>query len=190
MSVGELFVRKRNSVATRANLLAAATAHFARESYDNVSLREIAAEAGVDVALVSRYFGGKEELFEAVLAACPPPDSLFQGDPADFGERVARMLIEEPQENEKLDIILVLLRSSSSAAAAEPIRRSGEERFYGPFARWLGGSNAKERARLAGSIIKGIAIDRRIDDNFGLAPKEKQRFKARLARMLQAAVDP
>lgn len=190
MSVGELIVRKRSSAATRAALLAAATAHFARDSYDNVSLREIAADAGVDVALVSRYFGGKEELFEAVLAACPPPDSLFEGHPSKFGERVARMLVDEPQENEKLDIILVLLRSASSHGAAEAIRRWGDERFYGPFARWLGGPNAKERVRLAGSIIKGVAIDRKIDDRFGLNARERKRFRERLARTLQAAVDP
>ncbi len=190
MSAGELIVRKRSSAATRASLLAAATTYFARESYDNVSLREIAADAGVDVALVSRYFGGKEELFEAVLAACPPPESLFQGDPAEFGERVARMLVDEPQENEKLDIVLVMLRSAASPSAAEAIRRSGEERFYGPLARWLGGAGADERARLAGAIIMGVAVDRRIADDFGLSPKERRRFRARLARNLQAAVDP
>jgi hypothetical protein len=190
MSVSELIVRKRNSVATRAALLAAATAHFARESYDNVSLREIAADAGVDVALVSRYFGGKEELFEAVLAACPPPESLFEGEPHDFGERVACMLVDEPQENEKLDIVLVMLRSASSPSASDAIRRSGEERFYGPLARWLGGPHARERARLAGAIIMGAAIDRRIDEDFGLSPKERRRFRNRLARSLQTAVDP
>ncbi len=190
MSAGELMVRKRSSTATRASQLAAATAHFARESYENVRLREIAADARVDVALVSRYFGGKEDLFEAVLAACPPPHALFQDDPAGFGERVARILVDEPLENDKLDIILVMLRSSSSSAASEAIRRSGEERFYGPFARWLSGPEAKERAHLAGSIIKGVAIDRKIDGNFGLSPRERNRFRARLARTLQSAIDP
>ncbi len=190
MSVGELIIRRRNSVATRAALLAAATAHFARESYDNVSLREIAADAGVDVALVSRYFGGKEELFEAVLAACPPPESLFEGDPGDFGQRVARMLVDEPQENEKLDVVLVMLRSASSPSAADAIRQSVEDRFYGPLARWLGGAGADTRARLAGAIIMGVAVDRRIADDFGLSPKERRRFRARLARVLQAAIDP
>jgi AcrR family transcriptional regulator len=190
MTIGELIVRKRDAAATRANLLAAATARFASEAYDSVSLRAIAADAGVDVSLVSRYFGGKEELFAAVLASCPAPDELFQGDPAEFGSRVSRMLVDDPLENDKLDVILVMLRSASHPSAAEAIRKSGEERFYGPFARWLGGRNAAERVRVAAGIIKGVVIDRRIADDFGLTAKERERFRVRLARVLQAAVDP
>ncbi len=190
MSIGELVVRKRDAVATRAALLKAATDRFASEAFDSVSLRTIAADAGVDVSLISRYFGCKEELFKAVLDSCPAPDDLFQGDPSEFGERVAKMLIDDPVKNDKLDVILVMLRSASHASAAEAIRKSGEERFYGPFARWLGGKNAAERARVAAGIIKGVVIDRRIADDFGLTLKERERFRARLARVLQAAVDP
>ena len=81
--------RKRNATVTRASLLAAATDRFVREGYDSVSLREIASDAGVDVSLVSRYFGGKEELFAEVLAACPSGTEMFEGDIHDFGARLA-----------------------------------------------------------------------------------------------------
>ena len=60
--------RKRNAAATRAAMLDAAVCRFARDGYDGASVRDIAADAGVDAALVSRYFGGKEELFNEVLA--------------------------------------------------------------------------------------------------------------------------
>lgn len=190
MSIGELVVRKRDAAATRASLLAAATSHFSRDAYDSVSLRAIAAEAGVDVSLISRYFGGKEELFAAVLESCPAPDELFQGDPSDFGERVARMLVDDPIEADKFEVILVMLRSASHPSAAEAIRKSGEKRFYGPFAEWLGGRNAAERARVAASIIKGAVIDRRIAGDFGLTPKERDRYRTRLAQVLQAAIEP
>jgi AcrR family transcriptional regulator len=190
MSIGELVVRKRDASATRAGLLAAATAHFSREAYDSVSLRAIAADAGVDVSLVSRYFGGKEELFAAVLEGCPAPNELFTGGTSDFGERVSRMLVDEPLENDKFEVILVMLRSAAHPSAAEAIRKSGQARFYGPFADWLGGDNAPERVRVAAGIMKGVMIDRRIADDFGLTPKERERFRARLAKVLQAAVDP
>ena len=190
MSIGELVVRKRDAAATRASLLAAATAQFAREAYDSVSLRSIAAEAGVDVSLISRYFGGKEELFAAVLESCPPPDELFQGDPSDFGERISHMLVNEPLETDKFEVILVMLRSADHPSAAAAIRKSGEARFYGPFAAWLGGRNAAERVRVAASIIKGVVIDRRIGGDFGLTAKERERFRQRVARTLQAAIDP
>lgn len=188
MTVREL-VRKRDASATRAALLAAATTRFANEAYDSVSLRGIASDAGVDVSLVSRYFGGKEELFTAVLNACTPPDEMFEGSPKDFGDRTARMLIDEPIDDDKFNIFLVMLRSSSHAIACEAIRVSGEERFYGPFAKWLGGKNAAERVRTAAALMKGVMIDRRISDDFGMSPQERERFRDRLARVLQMAVD-
>ncbi len=190
MTIGELVIRRRDAAATRAGLLKAATARFAAEAYDSVSLRAIAADAGVDVSLISRYFGGKEELFAEVLKGCPPPDELFQGDPADFGERIARMLLDDPVNNDKLDIFMVMLRSASNPAAAETIRKSSEEMFYGPFAAWLGGKNAAERVRLAASIMKGVVIDRHISNDFGLTPAERNRFRTNLARALQAAIEP
>ena len=181
--------RKRNSVVTRASLLAAATNRFAREGYDSVSLREIAADAGVDVSLVSRYFGGKDELFAEVLAMCPAATDLFEGDLHDFGERVSTKLVTDPQENKDLSCLLIMLRSASSQKAREAIRNSGQERFYGPIARWLGGPDATVRARLVADIIKGVAIDRVISDDFGLEDEDREHFRARLARTLQAAID-
>ena len=57
----------RNAAATQERLLACARRRFLQESYDNVGLREIAGDAGVDVALIARYFGSKEELQLATI---------------------------------------------------------------------------------------------------------------------------
>ncbi len=48
-------------------ILDAAEHLFARHGFDGVSVRDITAAAGVDVALVSYHFGGKRELFAAVF---------------------------------------------------------------------------------------------------------------------------
>jgi AcrR family transcriptional regulator len=189
-ALADVVGRKRNASATRAALLAAATARFSRDGYDSVSLREIAADAGVDVALVSRYFGGKEELFTAVLNTCSAPDELFAGSVEGWGERISRMLVEDDDDDNKMEVILIILRSASSPRAAEAIRKSGEQRFFGPFEAWLGGPNARERVRVAAGIIKGVAIDRKIAGDFGLDPEERERFRKRLASVLQAAITP
>jgi AcrR family transcriptional regulator len=52
----------------RAAILLAAEKLFAQHGYDVVTIRQIAEEAGVPLALVSYYFGQKHELFEAVFA--------------------------------------------------------------------------------------------------------------------------
>lgn len=48
-------------------ILLAAEKLFAQQGYDVVSLRQIAEEAGVPLALVGYYYGQKHELFEAVF---------------------------------------------------------------------------------------------------------------------------
>jgi AcrR family transcriptional regulator len=55
----------RRSDATKAAILAAAREHFAASGYQAATIRAIAAAAGIDPAMVMRYFGNKERLFAA-----------------------------------------------------------------------------------------------------------------------------
>jgi AcrR family transcriptional regulator len=48
-------------------ILIAAKKLFARQGYDGTSVRQICEEAGANVALVSYYFGGKENLLRAIF---------------------------------------------------------------------------------------------------------------------------
>ena len=48
-------------------LLAAATRLFAEKGFAGVSIRQLAEAAGVNSAMISYYYGGKEGLYEAVL---------------------------------------------------------------------------------------------------------------------------
>jgi AcrR family transcriptional regulator len=52
----------------KAAILLAAEKLFAKQGYDAVTIRQIAEEAGVPLALVGYYHGQKHELFEAVFA--------------------------------------------------------------------------------------------------------------------------
>lgn len=52
---------------TKEKLLDAAESLFARKSFDDVSVRELAAAAGVNVAAVNYHFQGKENLFCEVI---------------------------------------------------------------------------------------------------------------------------
>jgi TetR/AcrR family transcriptional regulator len=51
----------------RANLIAAAVPLFAAKGFKGVSVREVAAATGVNLSMISYYFGGKEGLYAAVL---------------------------------------------------------------------------------------------------------------------------
>lgn len=52
---------------TRDRILASARELFARNGIGNTSIRSIAADAGVDPALVHHYFGTKTQLFAAAI---------------------------------------------------------------------------------------------------------------------------
>ena len=68
---------------TRQDILAAARHSFAERGYDSATIRQIATSAGVDPALVHHYFGTKEELFRATVAARSiPPRSSPRSWPA------------------------------------------------------------------------------------------------------------
>src|ERR1044071_5872472 len=52
----------------RPAILAAAEGLFSRHGFYGVTVRQVAAEAGVDTALIHYYFGAKRELFDSVFA--------------------------------------------------------------------------------------------------------------------------
>jgi len=69
-------------------LLAAAMRAFARHGFEGTSLRTIADDAGVDMALTARLFGSKLDLWKAVV------ESLAQSQ-ADHREHI-RQIVEAP----------------------------------------------------------------------------------------------
>ncbi len=181
--------RPRNAEATRAAILEAARERFARESYDDVGMRDIARDVGVDAALVSRYFGSKEDLFTTVLDSCENGADLMQGDRATFGVRIAHEAIFEGKSESKLKGLLILLRSVGSTKAMELVQRTGNERFFNPFAEWVGGPDGAVRARLAAAFVMGMAVSREITGGFGLTKTECESMKARMATILQDIID-
>jgi AcrR family transcriptional regulator len=52
---------------TRTQLLDTGLRLFARQGFDAVSTRQLAQEAGVNIAAIAYHFGGKRELYRAVL---------------------------------------------------------------------------------------------------------------------------
>jgi AcrR family transcriptional regulator len=69
--------RRPGSPDTRAAILAAARDRFAAEGFARTTIRAVAADAGVDAALVHHYFGTKDDLFVAALALPVDPRALL-----------------------------------------------------------------------------------------------------------------
>ena len=59
--------RRRDSAATRARILDAATQEFSTKGYDGARMEQIVARANCNIRMVYHYFGRKEVLYLAVL---------------------------------------------------------------------------------------------------------------------------
>jgi len=79
-------------------VLAAARAAFAERGFDGATIRGIAADAGVDPALVHHYFGSKDQLFLAAIEAPANPADLLPEVLAagrdELGAAVVRLLLK------------------------------------------------------------------------------------------------
>ncbi len=136
--------RRRDAAATRAAIFEAATRRFACQGYQHVGVREIAADAGVDAAMVNRYFGSKEGLFTEVVERAFDIRYLIDGDLATLAERLARTVVygrEDIAVDRRIPLLLIL-HSATEPLAAELIRTSLDRNVLRPLAECLDGPDA------------------------------------------------
>lgn len=98
------------------SILAAAARAFGRKGFAATSMEEIAAEAGITKLIVYRHFGGKKELYEAVLARVS--ERLVEAFRAAAAERTSGIAVKAllTVAREDTDAFLLLFRH----AAREP----------------------------------------------------------------------
>jgi len=126
-----VFCSKRDRKAREAALLGAAARLFARKGYENTRTLEIAREAGVNEALINRYFGGKEGLLMSVLQGEGAGEYLrISGlDPAEPDLRVAlrkffeegRRVVEERESFMRIAMSRSLFQPELAVAVREKI---------------------------------------------------------------------
>jgi AcrR family transcriptional regulator len=179
--------RRRDAEATRAAILEAAKAHFARQGYDRAALRDIAAEAGADVALIKRYFGGKEALFTEALKASFRPDLFAGWDRRTFAGEIAAMMADAPADDSRTHGFQFLLRAATSPTTAPLLNLAVQERFLAPIRDWLGGEDAPARARVLAAAFIGFLVERLIRGE-PLRGRERAVFIAHVTAIFEAFV--
>lgn len=159
--------RRPGTPQTRDAILAVARRGFATRGYDATSLRGIAAEAGVDPALVLHYFGSKERLF---VAATGMPASLLElfatseGLPvADRMRALVRGYLEVVDSDSSRNAIIALVRSAvSNDQAAAMLREFMTAQLLPVIAALTGEPDARLRASLVAAQLIGMAVLRHV----------------------------
>ena len=148
----------RDAQATRERLVRAARKVFSERGFERTTVREIAADAGVNPALISRYFGGKEQLFaDAVSMDLEFPD-LSQVGQEDVGKALVEHFFKRWEGD---DLLQMLVRTAATnAKAASRIRTVLTEQVALMVTRVTGPERARERACLIATQMLGLAYAR------------------------------
>lgn len=148
--------RRRDSAATRQALRDAAIELFAERGYDRTTVRDIATRAGVNQALLFRYFGSKEALFEEATAG-------HRRAEGDASKLVAEMLdnLLAPSSSERRDQVLTaLLRTLGTDDEAAAVRKKLTREYADALGTLTGEPHAALRADLVLAWLFGISLMR------------------------------
>lgn len=170
---------------TEAAILRSARLHFSRRGFEQVGVRDVADAAGVNAALVIRYFGTKEALFEQAVTQAVDLAGLFEVPHERLGEVLVRYIIGKKDA----DSLLALLRSAGSEQAGALLRGSLEAQFITPLAASMEGDDRALRAGLIAAQLLGVALMREVIVSESLASADGERIVARYAPLVQKLLD-
>ncbi len=163
---------------------------FAELGYERTSLRQVGLQAGVDPMLVTHYFGGKRDLFLAVVELPFDPGAVFEavltGDHDSAGTRLATLVLSILDDDVRRRPLLGLVRAATAEPEAAALVRDFLTRnIVIPIAAQLGGEDADYRATLVMSQIMGFTLTRYVLRLHPLADHDRQALTADLGGTLQ-----
>ena len=153
---------------TREAVLVAAREEFAARGFDAVTLRRVAARAGVDPAMVTHHFGSKGGLFRAVLDVRLDPGAevaaVLPGPPDALAERLlTRLLVlwDAPAGAATLAAVRTALQDEEGTRL---LRELVTRQVLGPLADALTGPAEERRWRvdLVASQVVGLLLTRHV----------------------------
>jgi AcrR family transcriptional regulator len=172
--------RTRDAEATRRALLDAARSLFSSEGYDATTVRAVADRAGVNQALLFRYFGNKEGLY--VEAVGGRALDLLTDGPAD--ELLERILTAVLRPADPGDTFIAVLRGVGSQQVGTQLRAEVGGAYREAVADLVDTTDrtdARTRADLLLAWLLGISVVASLPD------QQQRPLDATLPHLLRAA---
>ena len=161
--------RRAGDSGTREAILEAARLRFAEHGYDGATIRGIAADAGVDPALVHHFYGTKEKLFAAAMRLPAVPSEVIGAALARYegsspGAHLVATVLNIWEDPAVHGVIIGLLRSALTSEQAAGLLREfitdAILRPVGALARADSPDDAAYRAGAVASQMLGLALTR------------------------------
>lgn len=188
--------RRAGKPDTRTQILEVARRRFLEGGYQAVTLRSVAAEAGVDIALISYYFGAKRGLISEALALPANPADVIdraaaEADPTTFPQRVLSGLIALWEEPESAAPLRALISGAAhDEALASLVKEVVDQEIIDKLATRIGGADARKRAGAFCGQIVGLIVSRYILNLEPVASMTRDEIIRQYTPLLHLALRP
>lgn len=178
--------RRRDAAATRRALLFAARVLMAQHGVEGTSTRDVAGAAGVNQALVYRYFGSKEKLFaEAAGTSTTASTNIVEDTPLAELPRalLAHVLDVSAAVDDGAGSISAFMTAANDETVREILRERIDTVFGTRLAARLDGPDAAIRAELIAAVLTGLAFLRGKIGTRALSTASRETIAAYLDQM-------
>lgn len=182
--------RPRHAAQTRADILTAARRRFATDGFERTTLRAVAADVGVDSALVSRYFGSKQDLFATATEFKIELPDLSGVIPDDIAGMLLPRYFAVWEDNQAF---LALLRAAMTSRVAADILNRTLATHVAPALAAITPDNHAKRVAMTDAFVIGLAMTRSVLPNppiAGLSREELSRWAGPVFRQLLTGAAP
>jgi AcrR family transcriptional regulator len=169
--------RRTGESGTREAILDAARHRFAESGYDGATIRGIAADAGVNPALVHHFYGTKDQLFAAAMRLPVVPSQIIAGVVgaerdrlgAGFGDHIGEIIVRTMLNvwdvaHVRVAFVGLLRSAATSEAGLAMLREFVTSTILAALAEAVpdaaGGKQARYRASLVASQVIGLGFAR------------------------------
>jgi AcrR family transcriptional regulator len=176
------------TVPGRIAILRAARRAFALRPYAEVTLRGIAADAGVSASLIVKRFGSKEQLFTAVADFGPAADELFAAPLPELGRHLVLILVGHRRAQHG-DPLLRVVFSLGISDERSLLRDRFQEQITDRLRTLLTGADAALRAELIAGQLLGLGATLSIHRTGAASRTAPERLADLYAPSLQHLLD-
>lgn len=174
--------------AGRNAILRAAWRAFARQPYAAVTLRGIAADAGVSASLIVKHFGGKDQLFDVVADFTDAGALLVAAPNESLGRHAVLTLIRWRRQNDS-DLLVRVVFAAGDGDERARMRNQFREQVVQAFADRLDGDDAELRAELIVAHLLGLGAMLALQKTGPAATTDPERVADLYGPALQHLID-
>jgi AcrR family transcriptional regulator len=175
---------RQASAPTRDRILKAASKRFSKRSYEEVGLRDIAADVGIDVAYVHRSFGSKEQLFFEALTTIVEAERIV--DRNNLAGSIAKVTWA-PKDSQSSMSVNMVAHSLGSPGARRVIRNFLQHNMIKSLSQEVE-DPTEPRAALIAAFLYGVSIFKNVLQLKSVAQgKDMERIVEDVVRQIMTA---